>query len=215
MYVYPPLPRRKCTLTPPTQHSSQSQLPARPQPKPTLAPANLAPRLAPTNALVQIRSGQSQLCSNPEQARAKHSARFPAGNGGHSRGKISAFSGVCPAHLDGGVGGEAGRESTACKPWLGNQKKKAHHTAPDRNIAGTRVLPTTELCPDSDAFLSPGQTHCTTCLGHCNPRYLNALPTTSPRLSTPDITSTARTPCPATSPRLQAPRNFTTLVNSR
>ncbi len=77
---------------------------------------------------------------------------FPAGKSVH-------FPASAP-HTSTGGGGRRGVENghaTACKPWFDKQNKKAHHTAPDRNIAGRtmNVLIQTLSC------LS-GKPHCTT-----------------------------------------------------
>ena len=50
MYVYPPLPRRKCTLAPKPRSSQPKPTPARSKAKPTLAPTNAKPKPKPTPA---------------------------------------------------------------------------------------------------------------------------------------------------------------------
>ncbi len=187
------------------------------QPKPTAGsattkanpgPANLAPRLAPTNALVQIRSGQSQLCPNPEQARTKHSARFPAGNGGHSRGKICAFSGVCPAHLDGGWGGKRAENQPLANPGL-TTKRRRHTT-----LRLTETLPGPACFQPQNCVLI--QT--LSCLsGKRIARHAVVI-------ANPDITPSALERLPITSPLVNSryyshgpntlPRNLTTLASS-
>ena len=193
MCVYFPLPRRKCTLAPTTQHSSQSQLPARPKPKPTLAPATrptwpqgwLQPMLWYKSALVKASSVPTLGKPAP-----KFLHDFPREMGAISRGKICAFSGVRPAHLDGGCGGGRGGSRTGTQPLAnpGLTSKMRKHTTPDAlpcNLTDKKLI-----------FLI--QT--LSCLsGKRIARHALVIANT----------------CPATSPRLQAPRNFTALVSSR